>query len=166
MTFRRIFPLLVLCCLALPQSLAQGSMTTKKVQRALDKAGYHYEGEPGAWLLYESKYILLLFSDETENRLRIFTPVIESNEIGPQQLEQMLTANFLDAQDARYSLHEGFVVSLFTHPLRSMTREQLYDGIQQVINLSRSFGSSYSGSSAGPAPPLEKEEDEALKKRT
>jgi hypothetical protein len=36
------------------------------------------------------------------------------------------------------------VVSVFTHPLKELSREQLLNAIDQVIALSKTFGTTYS----------------------
>lgn len=119
-------------------------MNLRKMEKAFRKAEISYEGDPGAWLLYTQDHILLVLSDEDNNRMRIFTPIIESADASPLQLEKMLRANFHSALDAKYSIHDGFVVSVFTHPLKELSREQLLDAIDQVIALSKTFGTTYS----------------------
>lgn len=119
-------------------------MNLRKMEKAFRKAEISYEGDPGAWLLYTKDHILLVLSDEDNNRMRIFTPIIESADASPLQLEKMLRANFHSALDAKYSIHDGFVVSVFTHPLKELSREQLLDAIDQVIALSKTFGTTYS----------------------
>jgi hypothetical protein len=137
--------LLILCFFMSTLSLpAQGKMNLRKMEKAFRKAEISYEGDPGAWLLYTQDHILLVLSDEENNRMRIFTPIIEAADASPLQLEKMLRANFHSALDAKYSIHDGFVVSVFTHPLKELSREQLLNAIDQVIALSKTFGTTYS----------------------
>jgi hypothetical protein len=114
------------------------------MEKAFRKADISYEGDPGAWLLYTQDHVLLVLSDQDNNRMRIFTPILEAADASPKQLEKMLRANFHSALDAKYSIHDGFVVSVFTHPLKELSREQLLDAIDQVITLSKTFGTTYS----------------------
>jgi hypothetical protein len=137
--------LLILCFFTSALSLpAQGKMNLRKMEKAFRKADISYEGDPGAWLLYTQDHVLLVLSDQDNNRMRIFTPILEAADASPKQLEKMLRANFQSALDAKYSIHDGFVVSVFTHPLKELSREQLLDAIDQVITLSKTFGTTYS----------------------
>ncbi|MCB0569361.1 MAG: hypothetical protein KDC66_06350 [Phaeodactylibacter sp.] len=147
---------------------AQHKMDDKKIEKALRKAGVELEGERGSWLAYHGKRVLLVLSDEQNNRMRIFTPIIEEKEIGPSQKERMLRANFHSALDAKYSIYEGYVVSVFTHPLRELSESQLLDAIHQVVNLADTFGTTYSSTELifDGEGENEKKEDEAMDKRS
>jgi hypothetical protein len=150
--------LLILCFFTSALSLpAQGKMNLRKMEKAFRKADISYEGDPGAWLLYTQDHILLVLSDEDNNRMRIFTPIIEAADASPLQLEKMLRANFHSALDAKYSIHDGFVVSVFTHPLKELSRKQLLDAIDQVITLSKTFGTTYSSTDLEFGHPEEEE---------
>ena len=134
-------------CLVLLYPLAAGAqqkMNDKKLEKALRKEGIQLEGERGSWLAYQGERVLLVLTDEPNNRMRIFTPIVAEREIGATQMERMLHANFHSALDAKYSIYEGYVVSVFTHPLRELTTPQLLDALQQVVNLAETFGTTYS----------------------
>ncbi len=148
---------------------AQGKMTLRKMEKTFDKAEIEYEGERGAWLLYTQDHILLVLSDAESNRMRIFTPIVEEDDTTPLQRERMLRANFQSALDAKYSLHDGFVVSVFTHPLRELSRKQLLDAIDQVVQLSETFGTTYSSTDlyfGEPRPEEQLKEEQKTEKRT
>ena len=161
---------LILCLMISSSWLwGQGKMNLRKMERALKKADLSYEGDPGAWLLYTQDHILLILSDEHNNRMRVFTPIIEAEEATSFQLERMLKANFHSALDAKYSIHDGFVVSVFTHSLRELTRRQLLDAINQVVALSKNFGTTYSSTDlqfGGPEAPPEPKSKSKNNKRT
>ena len=101
--------------------------------------------------------------------MRIFTPIgaEEDLEVGQQKI--MLEANFHSALDAKYSLYNGFIVSVYTHPLQELTVEQLTDALSQVVILANNFGGSYSSTDLlfGPSQSEEPvpEEEEYLDKR-
>ena len=80
------------------------------------------EGEKGVWQVHLGERILLVITDESNNRMRIFTPILEEKDIEPGDLNKMLEANFHSALDAKYGLYNEYVVSLFTHPLRELTK--------------------------------------------
>ncbi len=134
-------------CLAVLWPLAteaQPKMDDKKLEKIMRKEGIKLEGERGSWLAYYQERALLVLTDERNNRMRIFTPIISEEEIGSIQMERMLRANFHSALDAKYSIYEGYVVSVFTHPLRELTETQLLDAMQQVARLAETFGTTYS----------------------
>jgi hypothetical protein len=56
----------------------------------------------------------------------------------------MLAANYHSALDAKYSLYEGFVVTVYTHPLKELTEDQLIDALKQVSTLAHTFGTTFS----------------------
>lgn len=143
---------------------AQNKMTLRKMEKAFQKADLSYEGDPGAWLLYTQDHILLVLADPDNNRMRIFTPIIEAADASPLQLEKMLRANFHSALDAKYSIHDDFVVSVFTHPLAALNRDQLMDAIDQVIALSKTFGTTYSSTEQQFGEPEEQGELEKKQK--
>ena len=80
----------------------------------------------------------------------------------------MLEANFHSALDAKYSMFEGFVISVYTHPLRELTRDQFVDAMGQVVNLAQNFGTTYSSTSLifGGENSEEKTEEKKKEERT
>ena len=101
------------------------------------------EGTLGSWQLNYGERVVLIITDEAANRMRIFSPVIAEDDLTKGQLKEMLSANFHSALDAKYSLYEGFVISIFTHPLEELTDHQFLDALTQVVVLNHTFGSTY-----------------------
>lgn len=123
---------------------AQKGMDNKKMEKIFKKEVTELEGQLGNWQLLYQERLLFILTDEAHNRMRIFTPVIEEKEIDVIFLQEMLSANFHSALDAKYSLYEGFVVTVFTHPLKELTEEQLIDAMKQVATLAHTFGTTFS----------------------
>ena len=119
-------------------------MDNKKMEKIFKKEGIQVEGEKGAWMAYFNDAVLLVITDEANNRMRIFTPIVEEEDASPAQMSHMLKANFHSALDAKYSIYEGFVVSVFTHPLGELTEGQLLDAMRQVAKLAETYGTTYS----------------------
>ncbi len=101
------------------------------------------EGELGSWQMNFGERLVLIITDENANRMRIFSPVVSEDDLEKGQLKKMLGANFHSALDAKYSLYEGFVISIFTHPLEELTDYQFIDALKQVVILNRTFGTTY-----------------------
>ncbi len=123
--------------------LAQDKMSNKKIEKALKKVSQELEGESGNWQILYNDFPLFVLTDESSNRMRIFTPIIEEMELKVGQMKRMLEANFHSALDAKYSLYEGFVIGIYTHPLEELGENQMVDALKQVVNLSKNFGTSY-----------------------
>lgn len=145
---------------------AQIGMSNSEMANILKELAVEKEGEPGNWhCIYESHPIFVL-TDETANRMRIFAPILEESELKVGQMKAMLEANFNTALDAKYSLYEGFVISVFTHPLEELTKEQFVNAMGQVVNLSKNFGSSYTSTDLKLLEKTEEEEEKTIFKKS
>ncbi len=122
----------------------QAEMNNTKMGDILEKISDKVEGVEGNWQIIYGEQILFILTDETHNRMRIFTPIADQKEVTTKELEAMLEANFHAALDAKYALYSGFVVSLFTHPLKELTEEQFKDAVKQVAVAGQNFGTTYS----------------------
>ena len=76
--------------------------------------------------------------------MRIFTPISAEDELELGEERILLEANFHTALDAKYSIYNGFIISVYTHPLREFTSEQLVDAMRQVALLAENYGTTYS----------------------
>ncbi len=130
-----------------PQLAAQTEsegMNNKKMEEIITRESKLVEGKLGNWQFEFHGQMLFMMTDEANNRMRIFTPVKEEKELKAGQMRDMLGANFHSALDSKYSLYEGFVISVFTHPLKELTEAQLVDAMLQVATLAANFGTTYS----------------------
>lgn len=135
-------------------------MTVKRMERIFKRHADKVQGQPGAWEVYSGGRVLLVFTDEASNRMRIFSPIRESESLHREELETLLEANFYSALDAKYSLWEGFVISVFTHPLKELTEAQLVDAMHQVSKLAKTYGSTYSSTDLIFMPGLDTQDSE------
>ncbi|MEM8524262.1 MAG: hypothetical protein AAGG68_06450 [Bacteroidota bacterium] len=131
--------LLSLCCLTIQAQ----DMTNKKLQRILEETTEKVDGKTGLWRVTHRERILMVITDESANRVRIFTFVTEEAKLEAKHIKRMLNANFHSALDAKYALSNGFVISVFTHPLKELTEAQTIDALKQVVTLSHTFGTTY-----------------------
>ncbi len=164
MTTRFSAPLLtsMLLCLS-TWTFAQ--MDNAKMGAILQEEATKVEGQAGAWQVSYGQRLLLVITDETNNRMRIFSPVIEEKDLQEGQIRKMLEANFHSALDAKYSLYEGYVVTVFTHPLKELTEEQFIDALRQVVILADTFGTTYNSTDMIFNPGQEEEQPEDTKDR-
>lgn len=119
-------------------------MNNRSMERVFKATADKVEGELGAWEIYYKERVMLVLTDEANNRMRIFSPIVPENEINTHDLKVMLEANFHSALDAKYSLYNGFVISVFTHPLKELSDTQLIDALSQVAVLANNYGTTYS----------------------
>ena len=119
-------------------------MNNETMGKILEKEAIEVEGRLGSWQLVYGQRLLFIITDENANRMRIFTPIVEEEKLEEGQLKKMLEANFHSALDAKYSLYEKLVISVYTHPLKELQSDQFVDAMQQVVTLADTFGSSYS----------------------
>jgi len=118
-------------------------MTNEKMSKILLREAEDIEGDPGRWQFNYRDHQLFIMTDGNANRMRIMTPIIEEKDLVEEQYKAMLEANFDRALDAKYSIYQDVVWSVFTHPLGELTVEQFKDALNQVVRLSQNFGSSY-----------------------
>ena len=124
-------------------SMTEG-MTVEKMDSIFRAEAEEIDGEGGIWQMFYGNRIVFVLTDEVHNRMRIFTPIGSEDDLEANQQRSMLEANFHSALDAKYSLYNGFIVSVYTHPLKELTTEQLKDALGQVVILANNFGTSYS----------------------
>jgi len=136
--------LLLILCYFTTNLLAQSDMDNAKMGIILEQISEKLEGNPGNWQVIYGEQVLFVLTDETNNRMRIFTPIADQKDINKEDLATMLEANFHAALDAKYALYGGFVVSLFTHPLKELTDHQFKDAFKQVAVAAQNFGTTYS----------------------
>lgn len=146
-------------------TLSSNGMNNKKMDAIFKAVSSEMEGQLGNWQMIYREGLLLVLTDEANNRMRIFSPVIEEKKLKDGQLKEMLEANFHSALDSKYSLYEGFVVSVFTHPLKELTKNQLIDAMDQVVALTITFGDTYSSTGLIFAPKTEEEAEKEEKKK-
>ena len=103
-----------------------------------------FESQLGFWKFEFCGRLTFVVTDETHNRMRIMTPVIESNELAGDDLIQLLNANFDRALDARYCINGDHLWSAFIHPLEELTDGLFLSGLNQVVTLADNYGTSFS----------------------
>lgn len=86
---------------------------------------------------------VIVITDVKNNRMRAFVPIQSLDGINQQLLYRMLQANFDSALDARYAIAREHVISVFIHPLKELRKDQLIEGIGQVVNLVKTYGSAF-----------------------
>lgn len=102
------------------------------------------QSQPGQLQFALDDRSMIVLLNEESDRMRIITPVVSANRLTPQQVQNILIANFHTTLDARYALTDGTLVSLFVHRLSSLQDNDFRSALYQVANLAESFGTTYS----------------------
>jgi len=87
---------------------------------------------------------LICISDDTADRMRILSPIIELSEIDGEQLLLALAANYHTVLDARYALSDGVIYAAYIHPLSSLSKNEFLSAVNQVAAARITFGNEYS----------------------
>ncbi len=146
---------------------AQRDMTNRRLYKILKTESKAIQGRAGLWELLVNDRLVMVITDDKSDRMRMFTPVIPEDEIDRQELRNMLIANFHTALDAKYCLFEGFVISIFTHPLSALKAEQVKDALKQVVVLANNFGTTYASTDfVFPVPDSSEPKEGTTKKTT
>ena len=104
------------------------------------------EDSLGFWKFELTDCLVLVITDESHNRMRIMSPVVDLEAIPDHEWPVLMSANFDRALDARYCLNGETLWSAFIHPLQELGGEQFNDALNQVVTLARNYGTSYSSS--------------------
>ncbi|GAA4279048.1 hypothetical protein JJQ60_07160 [Aquimarina mytili] len=101
-------------------------------------------GVSGNWKFIYKQIPMLCVTDETNNRMRIISPITESDNLDKDLLLDAMTANFHSALDVKYAISNGILWSVYIHPLKELTNEQVESAISQVYFAAKTFGTTFS----------------------
>ena len=132
----------LLLALLVSQAHAQ-DMTPERMGSIIFEVGSDVEVGPNFWQFQVEGIFLMCIYDTAYDRMRIISPIIETDKMTIAQQYSMLQANFHSALDARYAISEGVVYSAFVHPLSSLRGTDFESAIMQVAVLGATFGTEY-----------------------
>ena len=122
-------------------------MNNKQLGDLIHKATTQiHEDQLGFWKFEVGDSIVFVITDESHNRMRIMSPVIELGSVASDELQTLLEANYDRALDARYCIKNEVIWSAFLHPLAELNDRQFLNALDQVVTLKNNFGSSYTSS--------------------
>ncbi|MGD1855823.1 MAG: type III secretion system chaperone [Leptolyngbyaceae cyanobacterium] len=121
-------------------------MTLERLEQILESEVSNVVGENGQWRFSVGGRAVIVLADAQNDRMRVFSPVVPTEELTAQQVQTMLAANFHTALDARYAVTDGAVVALYLHPLETLQADNFRSALRQVVSLAETFGTSYSSS--------------------
>jgi len=153
---------IITLCLTTKLSYAQ-DMDNSALEKVIYVVADSVKGQAGNWQFAVRDRLLICISDTNNNRMRIMTPIIEQKKLAYTDMLKLMEANFHTALDVKYAITDGFLWSVFIHPLKELSKEQVLRAIEQVYTAAHTYGSSYN--STGLTFPNRKEEDKQVKKK-
>ncbi len=118
-------------------------MDNKQLGLLIGKTAEIKKESPGYWEVKYKDWLLLIITDEKNNRMRIIAPVAEEKDVKKTEFKTLLEANFDRALDVKYAFSNGYLWSVFAHPLKVLTDEEFIDAMDQVFMLAATYGSTY-----------------------
>jgi len=137
-----IFALLLLPVLSFSQE-----MNNKKLNEIYISVSDSVQGNKGAWRLFVKEVQLISFTDSIHNRMRIISPIADANALNDELIKAALVANFHTALDVKYAVSEGVLFSVFIHPLKELSENQVRDALSQVYHANINFGTTFASTS-------------------
>ena len=120
--------------------------SNKNIDKIIRGLTSKVEGKNGQWRLSYQNRTLVILTDEKHNRMRIMSPITTVDKLTPEIMAIMLAAHFHRALDVKYAISNGYLWSLYMHPLAELDRHQFIDALNQVVALANNFGSTYASS--------------------
>jgi len=153
--FSGLYIALIICIAVLPASSLASldsdrqltrftPMTQDKMEALIRATGNNVEGSASNVQFEYGSVRMACISDIRHDRMRIISPVANEADLTADQLRILLAANFHLTLDARYASSNGVLYAAFIHPLSSLHEKEFLAALQQVSQLVKNFGTSYS----------------------
>ncbi|GAA3656225.1 hypothetical protein [Flavivirga jejuensis] len=122
-------------------------MTNEKLQDIYSAVSDSIQGRSGSWQFYIKDIPFMSITDTNHNRMRIISPIADSNSLNDALIKAALVANFHTALDVKYAVSDGILWSVFIHPLKELSEDQVKDAVSQVYYAHVNFGSTFASTS-------------------
>jgi hypothetical protein len=119
-------------------------MTNDDLENIIYVVADSLRGDTGNWHFMISNRILICITDQNTNRMLIMSPIIKQNKIARKDLKKMLQANFHTALDVKYAIFEDVLWSVFMHPLKELSKDEVLSAINQVYSAAETYGTTFS----------------------
>ncbi|WP_442267707.1 hypothetical protein ACSIGC_08590 [Tenacibaculum sp. ZS6-P6] len=122
-------------------------MTLTKLGKIFEHASDSISSKKTQWRFLIKNIPFIAIADSVHNRMRIISPIGESDKLNEKLKTAALMANFHTALDVKYAISDNILWSVFIHPLKELTEAQVYDALSQVFYAHINFGSTFSSTS-------------------
>ena len=127
--------------------LSQSNMNNDKLPEIYSSVSDSITGNTGSWQFFINNVQLISLTDASHNRMRIMSPIADSNSLNDDLIKAAMVANFHTALDVKYAVSDGILWSVFTHPLKELSENQVKDALSQVFYANINFGTSFASTS-------------------
>lgn len=138
-------------------------MNNEKLQDIYTSVSDSINGNLGGWQFFVKEVPMISITDTNHNRMRIISPIADSNSLNEDLIKAALVANFHTALDVKYAVSDGVLWSVFIHPLKELSEHQVKDAVSQVYHANINFGTTFSSTSLSFPGNLNKEVEEEPK---
>ncbi|WP_298237230.1 hypothetical protein [uncultured Algibacter sp.] len=149
----------------LPQVFFSQEMDNEKLETIYTTVSDSIHGNLGAWQFYIQDIPMMSITDANHNRMRIISPIADSNGVSDKLLKAALVANFHTALDVKYAVSDGVLWVVFIHPLKELSEDQVKDAVSQVYYANINFGSTFASTSLSFPGSINSEVEEEPKKK-
>ena len=125
------------------------AMSLEQLLAILKGEAGEFQGDGGLWEFRFDGIPMALLTSVTHDRMRIIAPILKQENLKPDQRSKMLNANFHTALDARYAESSGLVYATYIHPLSPLRSNEVRAALNQVAQLVKTFGTTYSSGNLG-----------------
>ncbi|CAL2089945.1 hypothetical protein [Tenacibaculum sp. 190524A05c] len=122
-------------------------MTPTKLGEMLEAISDSIISTKTQWRFIIKNTPFITIADSTHNRMRIMSPIADSNKLNEELKTASLMANFHTALDVKYAISDNVLWSVYIHPLKELTEDQLLDAVSQVYYAKVNFGTTFSSTS-------------------
>lgn len=122
------------------------NMTTDRLHSVLQKNADEVERNANQWQFSIDDQVFICIADENADRMRIITPIAKVDQLSETQLKNALVANFHSALDVKYAISDNLIWSVYLHPLKALSEDQLTSAIRQTHRAAVTFGDTYQSS--------------------
>ncbi len=127
--------------------LQSQNMNNEKLEKIVRSMADSIQGTTGNWQFLIKDRMFICVTDQENNRMRIMSPITEQKTLAYTDMLKVMEANFHTALDVKYAIAHDLLWSVYIHPLRELSNEQVVDAVQQVYVAAMTYGSTYSSSS-------------------
>lgn len=138
---------LILIFLLMPFLVTSQGMDNQKLQEIYTAVSDSINGTLGGWQFFVKEVPMMCITDENHNRMRIISPIADSNNLNEELVKAALVANFHTALDVKYAVSDGLLWSVFIHPLKELSENQVKDAVSQVYYANVNFGTTFASTS-------------------
>jgi len=162
---KNLSTIIIAVLLTVSFSVQSQNMTNSDLEKIIYVVADSLRGDTGNWQFMIKDRILVCVTDENNNRMRIMSPIIEQKKLAYADMLKLMEANFHTALDVKYAVSNDLLWSVFIHPLKELSKDEVLSAINQVYSAALTYGTTYNSTSLSFPNKREEEQAEKAKKK-